>query len=92
MELQKSIEDLPDGDGSLSGLYKILEHDPAIRGAMLHSGSLLQWPSKAVTGVINFTTLAANYRVICKVLEHWCPKTAVPKTLIIEDVREQVGI
>lgn len=91
MDLDKNIKDLPDGEGSLAGLYKILEHDSAIRGMMLRSGSLLQWPNKAVTGCVNFTTLSCNYRVICKVLEHWCPKTPVPKTLIIEDVREQVG-
>ena len=81
---------LPDGDGALSGLCKSLEQDPSIRTRALANGKLLQWDNSKVVGVVNFTSIAKNYRVVEKVLSLWLPQTNVPKTINIEDAREQV--
>ena len=77
-------------ESTLAGLGAILEKDEAIRRLALQTGRLLQWPSAAITGVINFTTMAFNFKVLYKVLEFWCPKVPTPKTFVMEDVRDEV--
>ena len=84
------------GDGadvgvSLAGLMTKWNDDDAIRTHVLHTQSLLKWPSPKHVGVINFNTLALNARVISKLLEVWCPQLDTPKTVWIDHVRDEVG-
>lgn len=83
---------LPDGEGTLQGLCKILEGDLNIRSHALQSGYLLRWTSAKTTGVINFKTMGPNYRVLEKVLTMWCPQVHYPKTIGKDDIREQAWI
>ncbi len=76
---------------SLEGLVKAWADDEHIRSLVLHRKSLLTWPSPKTKGVISFETMNLNAHVLSKVLEIWCPQLAYPKTLCIDDVREQVG-
>ena len=76
-------------EANLDGLGKLWEQDPAVRSLALHSGSLLQWPTKAQTGVANFQTIAKNSIVIRHVLDCWCPQVSEAKTVPMNDVAEQ---
>ena len=75
---------------NLDGLSKAWADDECVRSLLLHKKSLLSWPSSKKTGVISFETMAQNARVLSKVLEIWCPQMEIPKTLSIDDAREQV--
>lgn len=75
---------------NLDGLAKAWADDECVRSLLLHKKSLLSWPSSKKTGVISFETMAQNARVLSKVLEIWCPQMEIPKTLSIDDAREQV--
>lgn len=77
---------------SLDGLAKMWEDTEILRDRLLGTGSLLTWPEKKLTGVITFHTLSYNARLIERVLQLWCPQVETPKTVVIEQVREQVGI
>ena len=85
-------KEYPDGEGSLKGLCKDLAKDEQVLTHALEKGRILRWSSPKMVGVINFKTLAANYRVVEKTLSVWLPQTDVPKTILIEDAREQVGL
>ena len=85
-------KEYPDGEGSLKGLCKVLAQDQQVLTHALSSGRIMRWSSPKMVGVINFKTLAANFRVVEKTLRMWLPQTEVPKTILIEDAREQVGL
>ena len=76
---------------SLEGLAAALEGNQAIRSMALKTGQLLQWPSPASTGVINFTTMSYNYAVVHATLSLWCPKVSFPKTIPIDETRDEEG-
>ena len=77
---------------SLDGLAKMWEDTEILRDRLLGSGSLLTWPEKKLTGVITFLTLAYNAKLIERILQVWCPQVETTKTVVIEQIREQVGI
>lgn len=74
---------------TLVGLGITWEKDEVIRGCVLKNHSLLQWPKPSMVGVISFTTIALNARVLDCVLRNWCPKSSIGKTLNIDDVRAE---
>lgn len=76
---------------SLEGLVKAWADDEHVRSLLLHKKSLLSWPSPAKKGVISFETMNLNAHVLSKIFEIWCPQLEYPKTLLIDDVRDQVG-
>ena len=77
---------------SLDGLNECWEADPIIRGhALRNEGTLLCWPSKELTGVVSFQTIACNARVLWQLLETWCPQVPEPKTVSMAQVRQQAG-
>ena len=76
---------------SLAGLMEKWNDCDVIRSQVLQKQSLLQWPSLKHVGVINFSTLAHNARVMAKVLEVWCPQLETPKTVWIDHVRDEAG-
>ena len=89
-----SMDSLPAADPEthfLDGLAKKWDADEIIRDRLLRHGSLLAWPNPKMQGVINFSTMAMNYRVIELLLQLWCPQMDQPKTVIIDQVREEVG-
>eukprot|EP00435_Cladocopium_sp_Y103_P006114 s5325_g1.t5 len=88
---KESLE-YPDGEGPLKGLCKDLAKDEQILTNALSTGRILRWSAPKMVGVINFTTLAQNYRVVEKLLNIWLPQNEVPKTILIEDAREQDAI
>lgn len=84
-------QEYPDGEGSLKGLCKELAKDERVLTHALAKGTIMRWSSPKMVGVINFKTLAENFRVVEKTLRMWLPQTEVPKTILIEDAREQAG-
>ena len=75
--------------GGLDGLAERWDEDASIRSIVLHRGTLLQWPSPQLVGVHTFVTMAINERVLMEVLKIWVPKTSTPKTINIDDARDQ---
>lgn len=76
---------------SLEGVVAAWADDGHIRSLLLHRKSLLAWPSALKKGVVSFETISLNSQVLSKILEIWCPQLECPKTLVIDDVRDQVG-
>ena len=76
---------------SLDGLAASWESCESIRDKLLLQGKFLSWPSPKTVGVINFESMAQNFTVVMKVLEVWCPQVEYPKTVCIDEMREQVG-
>ena len=74
---------------SLEGLANKWNGDEGLRTLLLHKGSLLQWPSPEQKGVVNFDTMRLNSTVLNHVLELWAPQVEVPKTVCIDDMRDQ---
>ena len=76
---------------TLAGLFDRWENDEVIRGQALKCGGLLQWPDQKSTGVITFSTMSINARVLRHLLELWCPQVSEAKTVNIDQLREQDG-
>ena len=91
----RPIEDeVEEGDPelvSLDGLAKIWNDTEVLRDLLLGKGTLLLWPDDKLTGVVNFNTIAYNGKLIELVLQLWCPQVSEAKTLIIDQVRAEVG-
>ena len=85
------IDDADASTVSLEGLANMWQDVEAIRDRVLKEKSLLVWPNPKMTGVINFNTLAMNARVLEVLLQLWCPQLSEPKTVIIDQVRDEVG-
>ena len=77
---------------SLKGLAEALNKNEAIRSTILHKGTILQWPSPRLVGVHTFNTMASNEAVMMEVLKIWLPQNPVPKTICIDDCREEVHV
>lgn len=78
------------GEGtSLEGLGDAWEADPVVRAQCLKNNSLLVWPDKRLIGVISFTTISLNVRVMELLLKLWCPQSSSGKTVNIDEVRKQ---
>lgn len=76
---------------SLEGLAEALEANEAIRSMALKTRQVLQWPTPASTGVINFATMAYNFAVMNVTLRVWCPRVSCPKTIPIDETRDEEG-
>ena len=91
----RPIEDeVEEGDPelvSLDGLAKIWNDTEVLRDLLLGKGTLLLWPDDKLTGAVNFNTIAYNGKLIELVLQLWCPQVSEAKTLIIDQVRAEVG-
>ena len=85
-------EEAPEGSPNLNGLAKAWNDDDTIRTRVLHSKSLLSWPSPKMTGVINFNTMRQNSVVIKSVLSVWCSRVQTPQTVDIGHMREEEGV
>ena len=77
---------------SLEGLASIWAKDDVIRHLLLHKGTLLQWPDPKQVGVHTFETMSLNERVITETLKLWLPQCPTPKTLAIDDARDEASI
>lgn len=75
---------------TLDGVGKAWEKDEVVRQKTLKNGALLSWPTKKLTGVITFQTIAHNARVMDILLNLHCPRTT-PKTVNIDKLRAEVG-
>ena len=75
----------------LAGLAHQWEQDEVIRRQALASGSLLVWPTKQLTGVVTFQTMALNTRVLKYLLNLWCPAVSMAQTVRIDHVRDEAG-
>lgn len=84
-------EAAPEGSPDLNGLAKVWNDDDTIRTMVLHTKSLLAWPSPKMTGVINFNTMRQNSAVIQTVLGVWCTRVATPQTVYIDHMRDEVA-
>lgn len=90
-----NLDPIEEGDPSLTsldGLAKMWEDTEILRDRLLGTGSLLTWPDPKLTGVITFHTLSYNAKLIERILQLWCPQVDTPKTVVIDQVREEVGI
>ena len=85
------IDDADASAVSLEGLANNWQEVESIRDRVLKEKSLLAWPNPKMTGVINFNTLSMNAKVIEVLLQLWCPQLAEPKTVLIDQVRNEVG-
>lgn len=85
-------EAAPEGSPDLNGLAKVWNDDDTIRTMVLHTKSLLAWPSPKMTGVINFNTMRQNSAVIQTVLGAWCTRVATPQTVYIDHMRDEEGM
>ena len=85
-------EAAPEGSPDLDGLAKVWNDDDTIRTRVLHTKSLLSWPSPKMTGVINFNTMRQNSAVIQTVLSVWCPRVQNPQTVYIDHMRDEDGM
>ena len=80
-----------DTSKSFDGLWKLWANDEIVRGQILQKGTLFSWPDPKCTGVINFDTMEHNTRVLEFLVDIWCPKTSMPKTIYIPAAREEAG-
>ena len=81
----------PEQEGpSLKGLAEEWQSDEIIRDMMLHRKEMLTWPTQKTVGVINFDSMRLNSMVIFKLLSIWVPQVSYPKTVCIDQVREEV--
>ena len=78
-----------EGPVSLEGLAALWEKDEVVRTKLLHTGSLLSWPSTKAKGVVTFDSMRLNSAVIEKALDLWLPLNKFPKTVSIDAVRDE---
>ena len=76
---------------SLKGLAKKLADDPVLRHHLLTTGTFFKWPAVKCTGIVNFQSIAVNSRLLEYVVDLWCPQHTVPKTLQVEQARDEAG-
>lgn len=81
--------ELPEPGKSLAGLGKLWDEDTLLRDRMLQKDSILDFGSTKKMGVISFETMSMNYLVLSHVLSLWLPQCPVPKTVNIEQVRDE---
>ena len=75
---------------SLKGLAEDWQSDEIVRDMLLHRKEMLTWPTQKTVGVINFDSMRLNATVIMKLLSIWVPQVSFPKTVCIDQVREEV--
>lgn len=76
----------------LKGLAQRWNDHESIRSVILHRGTLLQWPTPKQVGVHTFETMAVNERVLMELLAVWLPQTETPKTISIDDIRDEANV
>ena len=81
--------ELPEPGKSQAGLGKLWDEDTLLRDRMLQKDSILDFGSTKKMGVISFETMSMNYLVLSHVLSLWLPQCPVPKTVNIEQVRDE---
>ena len=89
MPRKKAASESAAAKHQLKGLAEAWETDKAIRSAFLKTGCLFVWPSPQQTGIINFTTMEGNWRVINAMLEIWLPKIQNLKTISVHAARHE---
>lgn len=87
---------------AIHGLAQAWLRDKDVRRVTRSSGSLLQWPpalhedgsvdaSRSRVSVVDMDALRVNSRVLCHVLELWCPNAADRKTCPVDLIKPEVG-
>lgn len=84
-----ACDDEPESGANLVGLAESWEGAADVRQRLLSTHSLLAWPSPKLTGVISFDTMSMNYKVLSLLIDVWCSQHATPKSVNIDQVREE---
>ena len=74
---------------SLAGLKKALSDDEIVREQFCAKGTLWSWPCPKQTGIINFTSISQNSRILHHLIDIWCPQLEVAKTLPVPPARKE---
>lgn len=85
----------PNSDGSpddLSGLARAWDKCEQLRHYILQRKSLLTWKSANAAGRISFDSLQMNIKLMEIVVEFWCPRVPTPKTMVLDNLKWQVGL
>ena len=88
VEEDKEEEDVASVD--LTGLAEAWEGDSELRRACLERGSLIQWQSPKLTGVVTLDAVKHNVAPLMQLLKIYLPQVPEAKTCCVDDVKDQV--
>ena len=83
------VEEGPEPSVDLTGLWQAISNDPELRQHVLAQGTLFKWPTPAQTGVINFDTLRPNAPLLVILIDLWCSRCGVMKTIFAPHARAE---
>ena len=81
----------PQGD-DLEGLADLWDRDETFRRAVVKRRTLCIWPDAKKTGLISYETLQLNVHLMKMMVDFWCPRQSVAKTLPMDNLKWEAGV